>query len=144
MNDTERWNLAKEWTDTFDSGEGRHPVSVSSVGFRYDGQGFFASQFKSYRAASRELRERRLEKAKQIVATGQCPQCGTRLVHNSALAGWWQCGAYACEAMRKPEFRGLPSCSFQIFTQELRFRSAPPGAGQIEALSLQEGKEKPQ
>ena len=117
MNDAERWNLAKEWTDTFDSGEGRHPISVNSVGFRYDGQGFFASQFKSYRAASRELRERQLEKAKQIVATGQCPQCGTRLVHNSALAGWWQCGAYACEAMRKPEFKGLPSCSFQIFTQ---------------------------
>ena len=117
MNDTERWNLAKECTDTFDSGEGRHPISVNSVGFRYDGQGFFASQFKSYRAASRELRERRLEKAKQIVATGQCPQCGTRLVHNSALGGWWQCGAYACEAMRKPEFKGLPSCSFQIFTQ---------------------------
>jgi len=117
MNDAERWNLAKEWTDTFNSGEGRHPIRVSSVGFRYDGQGFFASQFKSYRAASRELRERRLEKAKQIVATGQCPHCGTRLVHNSALAGWWQCGAYACEAMRKPEFKGLPSCSFQIFTQ---------------------------
>jgi hypothetical protein len=117
MNDAERWDLAKEWTGTFDCGEGRHPVSVSSVGFRYDGQGFFVSQFKSYRAASRELRERRLQNAKQIVATGQCPQCGTRLVHNSAMAGWWQCGAYACEAMRKPEFKGLPSCSFQIFTQ---------------------------
>jgi hypothetical protein len=116
MNNAERWNLAKEWTDAFDSGEGRHPISISSVGFRYDGHGFFAPQFKSYRAASCELRERRLEKAKQIVATGKCPQCGTPLVYNSSITGWWQCGAYACEAMRKPEFKGLPSCSFQIFT----------------------------
>jgi len=61
MNDAERWNLGKEWTGTFDSGEGCHPISVSSVGVRYDGQGFFASQFKSYRAASHGLRERRLD-----------------------------------------------------------------------------------
>jgi len=117
MDDAQRWNIAKEWTDTFDNGEGCHPISVNSVGFRYDGQGFFAPQFKSYRAASQELRQRRLEKAREIVATGRCPQCGTALVRNSSIAGWWQCGAYACEAMRRPEFKGLPSCSFQIFTQ---------------------------
>ena len=28
MNDVERGNLAKAWTDTFDNGEGRHPISV--------------------------------------------------------------------------------------------------------------------
>jgi hypothetical protein len=90
-------------------GEGRHLISVSSVGFRYDGHGFFAPQFKSYRAASGELRERRLEKAREIVAIGKCPQCGIPLVYNSSITSWWQCGTYACEAMRKPEssFRWL-------------------------------------
>lgn len=55
--------------------------------------------------------------AAAIVATGVCPDCGTPLVRNSAIAGWWQCGAYACESHRRPEYRGLPKCSFQIFTE---------------------------
>ena len=58
-----------------------------------------------------------LERARAIVATGVCPDCGTKLVRNSSLAGWWQCGASASEAMRAPEFRGLPMCSFQVFTE---------------------------
>lgn len=49
------------------------------------------------------------------VARGTCPHCGTKLVRNLALTGWYQCGAYATESFRKPEFRGLPSCSFQCF-----------------------------
>ena len=55
-------------------------------------------------------------KAQAIVDSGQCPRCGTGLVYNNAIKGWWQCGAYACEAMRKPEYRDLPSCDFQCFT----------------------------
>ena len=58
-----------------------------------------------------------LEKARAVVATGTCPDCGTKLLRNSALAGWWQCGAYACEQMRQPQFRGLPKCHFQAFTE---------------------------
>lgn len=54
--------------------------------------------------------------AQKIVAGGKCPKCGTKLVYNNAIAGWWQCGAYACESFRKPEFRGLRNCSFQTFT----------------------------
>ena len=58
-----------------------------------------------------------LEQARAIVAGGVCPTCGTKLVRNSAMAGWWQCGAYACEAMRRPEFKGLPTCHWQTFTE---------------------------
>lgn len=52
-----------------------------------------------------------------VVAAGKCPQCGTGLVRNLALAGWWQCGAYASGTFRRPEYRDLPSCSFQTFTE---------------------------
>jgi hypothetical protein len=117
MTEVEKWNLAADWCNATDQrGEGRHPISINSRGFRYDGTGFFAPQFKSFRDASRELRERRLEKARAIVAAGKCPECGTALVYNSAITGWWQCGAYASPDFRKPEFQGLPKCSFQIFT----------------------------
>lgn len=51
------------------------------------------------------------------VQRGTCPDCGTKLIRNTSLAGWFQCGAYACEAMRKPEFIGLPSCGFQCSTE---------------------------
>lgn len=57
------------------------------------------------------------EEAQGHVNRGTCPCCGTALRRNLALTGWWQCGAYACEAMREPQFRGLPSCSFQCFTE---------------------------
>lgn len=53
--------------------------------------------------------------ADRVIATGKCPQCGTALVRNVAQSGWYQCGAYADERMRTPQFRGLPSCSFQVF-----------------------------
>lgn len=55
--------------------------------------------------------------AAEHVARGTCPLCGTKLVYNNASIGWWQCGAYACEAMRQAEFKGLPSCGFQCFTK---------------------------
>lgn len=54
--------------------------------------------------------------AAAVVEKGTCPCCGTALVRNLALTGWWQCGAYATDSHRKPEHRGLPSCSFQCFT----------------------------
>lgn len=52
-----------------------------------------------------------------IVSKGACPRCNTVLVRNNALAGWWQCGAYGAERFRKPEHTNLPSCNFQIFTE---------------------------
>ena len=55
--------------------------------------------------------------AQAIVATGVCPDCGTKLIRNNSLPGWWQCGAYACEKMRREEFKGLPKCDFQTFTK---------------------------
>jgi ssDNA-binding Zn-finger/Zn-ribbon topoisomerase 1 len=61
------------------------------------------------------------------VQRGTCPHCGTKLVRNSALTGWYQCGAYACEDFRTAEFKGLPSCSFQCFAyapDELARRSS--------------------
>jgi hypothetical protein len=117
MTQEERWQLAADWCNATDQrGEGRHPISINRCGFRYDGTGFFAPQFKNFRDAYQEVREKRLEKARAIVATGKCPECGTALIHNSAITGWWQCGAYASPGLRKPEFRELPKCSFQIFT----------------------------
>lgn len=57
-----------------------------------------------------------IAEAQAIVARGVCPKCGTPLVRNLALAGWYQCGAYADVAFRQPQFRALPQCSFQTFT----------------------------
>lgn len=80
------------------------------------------------RAAERAAHRARMEalrtEARRIVATGTCPDCGTALVRNTALAGWWQCGAYATEAFRQPAYRGLPSCHFQTFT-DFEGRSEP-------------------
>jgi ssDNA-binding Zn-finger/Zn-ribbon topoisomerase 1 len=54
--------------------------------------------------------------ASKIVATGKCPECGTGLVRNLALTGWWQCGAYGEPGFRKAEYKDLPHCGFQTFT----------------------------
>ena len=61
------------------------------------------------------LTQRRAEAAK-VVASGVCPDCGTKLVRNSALTGWWQCGAYGEPSFRQSGFAHLPHCSFQCFT----------------------------
>ena len=68
------------------------------------------------KAAWKARIEQAQEEARAIVKTGICPNCGTKLVRNNSIAGWWQCGAYACEAMRKQEFADLPKCNFQCFT----------------------------
>jgi hypothetical protein len=62
-------------------------------------------------------RQQLLTQARAIVQTGMCPQCGTGLVRNMALAGWYLCGAYAAESHRLPEYDGLPQCHFQTFTR---------------------------
>lgn len=51
------------------------------------------------------------------VARGTCPHCGAKLRANSSMTGWWQCGRYGQDNFRAPEYRGLPGCAFQGFTQ---------------------------
>ena len=62
-------------------------------------------------------RQARIAEANAIVATGHCPSCGTGLIRNLALAGWWQCGGYASQGFRRPGFESAPKCDFQIFTE---------------------------
>jgi len=57
------------------------------------------------------------QQAQKIVTTGRCPDCGTGLVRNLALAGWWQCGGYATATHRQPEYRAVAKCGFQTFTE---------------------------
>lgn len=72
-------------------------------------------QAKDKRTAAEQ--EARFEEARKIVAAGVCPICGTRLVRNNALPGWYQCGAFGEPYMREPEFHDLQKCSFQAFTE---------------------------
>lgn len=58
-----------------------------------------------------------IAEARKVVATGTCPQCGSRLRRNLSLAGWWQCGRLGADTHREPEFRGQPTCNFQTFTE---------------------------
>jgi ribosomal protein L37AE/L43A len=52
--------------------------------------------------------------ARAVVATGTCPRCGSKLVRNLALAGWWQCEQYGAVTHRaRPDD---PQCGFQTFT----------------------------
>lgn len=53
--------------------------------------------------------------ADKVIATGVCPCCGTGLVRNLALTGWYQCGGYASEGFRRPGFENAPKCSYQVF-----------------------------
>ena len=69
------------------------------------------------REASRKRHEELTAQNRAIVATGKCPDCGAPLVRNMAIAGWYQCAAYPCLQMRKPEFKDLPKCEFQCFTE---------------------------
>ena len=61
--------------------------------------------------------DQRYAEAQAHVERGTCPRCGTALVRNLALTGWWQCGAFGELSFRKPEHRSLPHCGFQTFTK---------------------------
>lgn len=69
------------------------------------------------RACTQTAIDRARTETRKVVETGQCPRCGTGLVRNLALAGWWQCGGYASEGFRRPGFENVPSCSWQGFTE---------------------------
>ena len=52
--------------------------------------------------------------AREIVATGICPDCGAKLRRNLSITGWWQCEQYGA-----PNFRKIgtnAACDFQCFT----------------------------
>ena len=57
-----------------------------------------------------------VENAREIVAKGKCPNCGSNLVHNAAILGWYQCVQFG----RWKETHGNPqgnNCGFQTFTE---------------------------
>jgi len=81
------------------------------------------------RKAEREAHKARMTQIhaenQAIVDTGKCPKCGSPLVRNITMSGWWQCAAYGAVGFRArftgtgqshPEYDSLPSCSFQTFT----------------------------
>jgi ribosomal protein L37AE/L43A len=51
----------------------------------------------------------------EIVKSGVCPLCGSRLRRNLALTGWWQCSQYGAEGFRL--YADRPACSWQGFTE---------------------------
>ena len=56
--------------------------------------------------------------AREIVATGTCPECGQKLVRNLALSGWWQCAALGTEDNKRRNGcqPGTADCGYQTFT----------------------------
>lgn len=73
------------------------------------------------KAAARKAAQERIADAqriaREVVASGKCPICGSPLHRNLAIAGWWQCVAYPCDSHRQPQYRSLPKCEFQCFTE---------------------------
>jgi ssDNA-binding Zn-finger/Zn-ribbon topoisomerase 1 len=67
------------------------------------------------RAASQARIAQALRETRDVVATGQCPKCGGKLVRNLSLTGWWQCEQLGAEGFRKDASK--PSCSWQGFTE---------------------------
>lgn len=53
--------------------------------------------------------------AQKIVSAGNCPCCGSGLVRNSSIAGWWQCEQYGTAGFRKDANK--PACAWQTFTE---------------------------
>lgn len=56
-----------------------------------------------------------LAAARAQVATGHCPQCGSTIHRNSALAGWYQ-----CDRSGSGHYRLDPTgeaCNWQSFTE---------------------------
>lgn len=68
------------------------------------------AQRKAHKARMAQLRA----EAVAVVQTGVCPDCGSKLRRNLALAGWWQCEQNGAESHRARPHD--PACSFQCFT----------------------------
>ena len=67
---------------------------------------------KAEKQAYRQERLTRLKDNQNILKTGVCPRCGTKLVRNNSMTGWWQCGHVG-----SPGFQAVPGppCDFQFF-----------------------------
>ena len=61
-----------------------------------------------------EKHEQCVAKAKAIVGSNCCPDCGDELKRNLAMTGWYQCVQFGNEDFRKNP--AAPSCGFQCFT----------------------------
>lgn len=70
---------------------------------------------KAEKLAEKEKRETILKKARDIVQTGKCPDCGRALRRNLALTGWYQCSQFGAVGFRADASQ--PSCNFQTFTE---------------------------
>ena len=68
------------------------------------------------KACDRRWLDKLHEEAQKIVDTGKCPVCGSGLVHNASILGWWQCVQYGNWKLTKGD-PNEPDCSFQIFTR---------------------------
>lgn len=68
------------------------------------------------KVCSKAKSEARYDEASAHVARGTCPHCGTKLVRNLSLTGWWQCGAYGAVGF-KGDKTATHDCSFQCFTR---------------------------
>ena len=86
-------------------------------------------QTKAQKQAEREARMARLTAAHNLVKTGACPICGTKLYRNNSMTGWWQCGHFGAEGFQK---EAGAHCDFQIFYP------APPE--EHAAILVREGK----
>ena len=64
--------------------------------------------------ASKARIEAAQAQTREVVSAGVCPQCGSKLVRNLALTGWWQCEQYGAETHRARA--ADPACSWQGFT----------------------------
>lgn len=53
--------------------------------------------------------------ARYHVATGACPDCGSKLRRNLAIAGWWTCEQRGAVTHRARPL--APECNFQTFTE---------------------------
>ncbi len=56
------------------------------------------------------------KEATAIVEKGVCPRCGSKLVRNNALPGWWQCSQYGNWKYREGD-PNKSDCGFQTFTE---------------------------
>lgn len=69
--------------------------------------------------AQRKIAERRMATARavarDVVASGKCPDCASGLRRNLALTGWWQCEQFGAEGFRARS--NDPACSWQGFTE---------------------------
>ena len=72
----------------------------------------FLHRCKACMDKAHEINTRR---AQEVWSGGKCPDCGSGLRRNNALAGWVQCEQYGAENFRARA--NDPSCNFQCFTQ---------------------------